>query len=83
MKHPHAATLLQAYIRGIPCLVNPTRVCVIRSYSRADNPYDYYGWTEIEFEVFDRKGYPAPWLEARMTEDDRIAIEERILRAHN
>lgn len=29
---------------------------------------------EFEFNVLDRKGYPARWLEDKMTEDDEVRI---------
>lgn len=74
---------LEARISGIPCRVEPTRVLVVpgtRSYHAASD-VDYYGYEEVEFTVLDRRGRPAPWLERKMTEDERQIIERRILRA--
>ena len=45
----------------------------------APSDWDYHGYTEIEFEVFDRKGYKASWLKRKMSEGDKAAIEEVIL----
>ena len=37
-------------------------------------PY-FYGYTECEFDVLDRKGYRAAWLERKMTSQDHSDIE--------
>lgn len=73
--------MIEARIAGIPCLIDPTHVMVVEgSYSyNADSDMDYYGYTEIEFEVYDRKGYRAKWLERKMTNEDVREIEGLIL----
>lgn len=38
-----------------------------------------YGYSEVEFDVYGRTGYPAPWLERKMTDEDRSRIERLIL----
>lgn len=45
----------------------------------ADSDWDCYGYAEVEFEVLDRKGYRAPWLEKKMTAEDRQRIEQELL----
>lgn len=63
---------MNTQIHGIPCQIKVT---------------DYYpgfrgSWweppepEEITFQVLDRKGYPAPWLEAKLDEDDILRIEQ-------
>ena len=47
-----------------------------------DSDWDCYGYTEIEFNVLDRKGYKAAWLERKMTQEDRERIELEIVEAH-
>lgn len=42
---------------------------------------DCYGYTEVEFEVLDRRGYPAPWLERKLNSGDKNAIEQEIIDA--
>jgi hypothetical protein len=42
---------------------------------------DYYGYHEVEFDVYDRRGYRAAWLERKMTDEDRARIETEILEA--
>jgi|ERR1035437_6923737 hypothetical protein len=73
---------LEASIQGIPCLIEVDTCNVVKGNSRADNPNDYYGYADIEFTVYDRKGYRAVWLEKKMTDEDREAIEEKILKAN-
>ncbi len=67
-------------ISGIPCQV------LITCYYPA-RPANFRGspdrWTppepdEISFQVLDRRGRPAPWLEEKLTEDDRVRIEREL-----
>lgn len=73
--------LMESAIQGIPCQIDVTTCIVVKgSYSyNAPSDLDYYGFTEIEFDVYDRKGYPAAWLERKMTDDDRRRIEGEIM----
>lgn len=67
-------------IAGIPCGI------LVESYlsvppwkgSVYDCPsnLDYYGYTEFEFTVLDRKGYVADWLAKKLTDDDFTRIQE-------
>lgn len=68
-------------IAGIPCKIDVLTAEVRKgSYSRqAETPDDYYGYKCIEFNVCDRRGRPAPWLEAKMTEQDIERIELEII----
>lgn len=67
-------------IQGIPCLIGVTHYeCVRGSYSRnAPSDMDYYGYSESEWEVLDQRGRPAPWLERKLTDNDRSDIEAAI-----
>ena len=73
--------LFETQIQGIPCQIDVTDCTVVKgSYSyNAPSDWDYYGYTEFDFEVYDRKGYPAAWLERKMTDDDRARIEEEYM----
>lgn len=69
-------TFLETTISGIPCRVELLSYRPYRDNRRGhiddwlpDDP------VEIEFEVFDRKGYPAPWLAKKMTDKDIRRIE--------
>lgn len=72
---------LDSTIQGIPCGIWIGRIDIKEgNYScRAETPDEYYGHRDIEFKVLDRKGYPAPWLEEKMDEDDIARIEGEIL----
>jgi hypothetical protein len=72
---------LETTICGIPCLIEVKTCNVVKgsfSYNAASD-HDYHGYTEIEFNVLDRKGYPARWLEGKMTNAEKADIEELIL----
>jgi hypothetical protein len=76
--------MLSTHVQGIPCLVDPVRV---RRYPgsfsyNAASDLDYYGYDEVEFDVYDRRGRAAPWLEVKMTRDDVERIEGEILEAY-
>lgn len=71
-------TSFESTVSGIPCRVVVHTYRVQKPNSRADNPDDYNGYTEIEFDLHDRKGYPAPWLERKLTSKDRERIEGEI-----
>ena len=67
------------HIQGIPCGIR------ITSYFRqkplgwwADSDYDAMGYTEAEYTVLNYKGYPAPWLVRKITEEDNIRSLELI-----
>lgn len=67
---------INTHIQGIPCGI------VITHYRRqkplgprADSDVDCYGYTDAEYTVLDYKGYPAPWLDRKIKNEDN----ERIL----
>jgi hypothetical protein len=71
----------QSTVNGIPCIVKVNKHLVVPPYlgSPHDCPsdLDYYGYTEFEYNILDRKGYPASWLEDKLTsaDDDRLLKE--------
>ena len=76
---PNYKYILDSNISGIPCQIG------ISNYvSVAGNPYtwdsdaDYYGYTEMEWDVLDRKGYHASWLERKLDDKMRDRIETEI-----
>lgn len=69
-------------IDGIPCLAEVTTFHKVKGSHSADNDWDFYGYTEIEYTVRDRKGYRAPWLERKLSDKDREEIERAIDEAH-
>lgn len=71
-------TIIQTRLAGIPCQIavaNFKRVKGSYSYN-APSDLDYYGYTDYDYEVLDRRGRPAPWLERKVSADD---IEQKII----
>ena len=67
-------------IAGIPCLIGVidyTSVKGSHSYS-APSDMDYYGYTECDWEILDRKGYRANWLAKKITSRDEDLINDAI-----
>lgn len=71
---------IESRIAGIPCLIGVTHFNSVRgSYSyNAPSDMDYYGYTESEWEVLDRRGRPAAWLERKLTDRKRSRIDEEV-----
>jgi hypothetical protein len=44
-----------------------------------DSDADYYGYTDLEWHLVDRRGYPASWLERKMTAQDGERIKDELL----
>lgn len=57
-------------IAGIPC-----QVLVTECFYEAPS-HDCPGADTFEFELYDRKGYRAKWLEAKVTRDDCERLRE-------
>jgi hypothetical protein len=74
---------IESRVAGIPCLIGVSQFdCVRGSYSyNATSDMDYYGYSESEWDVLDRRGRPAAWLERKLTDDDRQRIEQEIAEA--
>jgi len=66
-------------ICGIPCQLKVTVFNDVKPCAWADNPDDYYGYSEIEYDVLDRRGRPALWLEKKMDDKERDAAEAAII----
>ena len=71
---------IESNVAGIPCLIGVTEFSSVRgSYSHnAPSDMDYYGYTESDWEVLDRRGRPAAWLDRKLTGADRCRIEREI-----
>lgn len=65
-------------VGGIPCGVVIDLYEVNRPCANADNPWDYYGYTECDWHLVDRKGYKAAWLANKMTPEDSRRIAQEI-----
>ena len=65
-------------VSGIPCGVVVTHFLKVHPDRGADSDWDYYGYTESEWFLVDRKGYKAAWLEKMLDDDDKIRISEEV-----
>ena len=76
----HYEAEIETTIAGIPCLIGVTHYeCVRGSYNyNAASDWDYYGYSEAEWDVLDRKGYKAAWLERKLTARDHDRINAEI-----
>jgi len=62
---------LETRIQGIPCRIVVTGFAgPVRSNPNVDPLDDPHDCGEFTFAVYDRRGYPAAWLERMMTGDD-------------
>lgn len=73
---------IESQIAGIPCVIGVTYYKHVEGqgsmYSAASD-LDYYGYTDIDWEVCDRRGRPAPWLKRKLTKADNERIENEII----
>lgn len=73
---------IETRVSGIPCLARVThyhRQPPHRgSAHTCDSDWDYYGYTECKFQILDRRGRPAPWLERKLSDQDTARIEQEI-----
>ena len=70
-------------IAGVPCLIGVTGYLYqppCKGHpSTCASDWDYYGYEEIEWEILDRRGKPAPWLDRKLTKTDREEINRELL----
>jgi len=68
----------ESKIQGIPCIIKVHYALVVPGSPRADSDIDYYGYSECDYTICDRRGRPAPWLNRKATSDDITRIENEI-----
>jgi hypothetical protein len=75
-------TNLEYTFRGIPCQIEVLYYKKVPAWRGSPNTcpsdVDYYGYTEIDFNLLDRKGYRAKWLENKLEAQDILDIKEFI-----
>lgn len=74
-------SLLDTHVAGIPCKVRVTEFVPASPGCRRGHPDN---WTEdepaeVDFEILDRRGRPAPWLERKASDGDISRITSEIL----
>lgn len=78
---------VETKIQGIPCLAEVTTFINVKPWRGSPHTCpssdDYYGYTEIEYDILDRKGYRAKWLERKITDRDVERIKEDIRNAYS
>lgn len=69
-------------VAGIPCGICIDSYHHVPSFQGSphlcDSADDFYGYTETEFTIVDRKGYDANWLASKATDADHERIIEEI-----
>lgn len=72
--------MLKTTVCGIPCQVEVNYYFhKPPDYNNDASDVDYYGYTDTDFTLYDSKGYKAPWLEKKMTEEDMDKLKEEII----
>ena len=71
---------IESRVAGIPCRIGVVQFDQVKgTYSaHTESGMDYYGYSEIEFDVLDRRGRRAAWLEAKLNSGARTRIEREI-----
>ena len=71
-------------VSGIPCQIRIRNLHVQPPCPGTfDSDLDYHGWIEYDFDVLDRGGRPAKWLDAKLTEQDLQAIYDYVEKHHD
>jgi hypothetical protein len=73
-------TKIEATVCGIPCLVGVTYWEPYQRGRYCGPPEKCYPpeGGRGEWKILDRKGRPAPWLERKMTDQDRDMVNEEV-----
>jgi hypothetical protein len=67
---------IEARVAGIPCLIGVISNTPGSYHPRANSTFDYYG--SSLWEVLDRRGRRAVWLEKKLSSDDESRIDALI-----
>jgi len=66
---------IQTRCAGIPCIARVAHYQSFLSWGGSDLDY-----IEVQFELLDRRGRPAPWLEAKRNQKIDAQIEQDIIK---
>lgn len=69
---------MKSKVAGIPCTISITDRGTAPDRSATDSDWDYNGCYP-QWEVCDRRGRKADWLEAKMTDADISRIDREVL----
>ena len=70
-----------SHIQGIPCQIEITRYTPAERRMVTCTTIDPPDPGELEWHVLDRKGYPAAWLDNKMTRNDVWRIDDEAAQA--
>jgi hypothetical protein len=78
-----AMTIIDTRVQGIPCHAELLHYSPGSPGYISGPPESCYEseQEEWEYRILDRRGRPAPWLEAKVTDDDREQIESDFIKA--
>lgn len=75
--------LVEIRAAGIPALAGVTHYSYQAPFRgspfRCDSDWDYYGFEEIEWDLLDRRGRSAPWLDRKLSQSERGEITRHLL----
>lgn len=77
------SVIISTHVQGIPCQVKVTYHTPYRPARTYGPPEHCYPEEpgDLDFDVLDRRGRPAPWLERKLTPDDEERIGAELLEA--
>lgn len=68
-------------VDGTPCVVKVTYFNKVKPWSgppeNCQSDLDWYGYTEVEYELYDLQGYRAEWLEDCVDDKTNDEIERQ------
>ena len=70
--------IIETTVCGIPAQIGVVHFMEVKPGFRADSDLDFWGYNECDWDVLDRKGHKAPWLEKKITDKERDRIEDKI-----
>jgi hypothetical protein len=76
--HQKFVAVIDARVCGIPCKLGIEHYNKVNGRDTWDSDMDYYGYTEMEWELLDRNYRPANWLVNKMTKADHAEAEDLI-----
>ena len=70
-------TIFDSRVAGIPCQIGVLEYKhhAPLSAHQAHSDIEFYGFTETDYVILDRRGNPAPWLQNKLGDDSDILIE--------
>lgn len=66
---------IETRIAGIPCLIGVKEYNQVQGSYYATNDWDYHGYTDCSWDVLDRRGRKADWLERKLDKQTHETIE--------